>query len=105
MFETVLVANRGEIARRVIRTLRRMGMRSVAIYTDVDAGSPHVREADEADRGSLVPVDRGRDRGALPAPTRCIPGYGFLSENAALARACARRGHRLRRARRRRRSS
>src|ERR1700755_849472 len=88
MFETVLVANRGEIARRVIRTLRRMGMRSVAIYTDVDAGAPHVREADEAVRVSsylaieeIVAVARGR-------ADAVHPGYGFLSENAAFARAC-----------------
>ena len=50
MFETVLVANRGEIARRVIRTLHRLGIRSVAVFSDADAGAPHVREADAAVR-------------------------------------------------------
>ena len=58
MFSSVLVANRGEIARRVIRTLRRLGIRSVAIYTDVDAGAPHVREADSAVRiGSYLSIE------------------------------------------------
>src|SRR4051812_31554273 len=88
MFESVLVANRGEIARRVIRTLERMGVRSVAIYTDADATAPHVRDADEAVRVSsylaieeIVAVARGR-------ADAVHPGYGFLSENAAFARAC-----------------
>src|SRR3954453_15286806 len=88
MFESVLVANRGEIARRVIRTLQCLGVRSVAIYTDADAGAPHVREADEAVRVSsylaieeIVGVARGR-------ADAVHPGYGFLSENAAFARAC-----------------
>jgi acetyl-CoA/propionyl-CoA carboxylase biotin carboxyl carrier protein len=86
MFETVLVANRGEIARRVIRTLRRLGMRSVAIYTDVDAGAPHVREADEAHRvSSYLAIDEV----VAIAADALHPGYGFLSEHPALARACA----------------
>src|SRR4051812_49936060 len=88
MFESVLVANRGEIARRVTRTLQRLGVRSVAIYTDADAGAPHVREADEAVRVSsylaieeIVGVARRR-------ADAVHPGYGFLSENPAFARAC-----------------
>src|SRR3954453_3031503 len=88
MFESVLVANRGEIARRVIRTLRRLGIRSVAVYTDADAGAPHVREADEAVR---VPsyLDIDAIVGAATGRADAIhPGYGFLSENPAFARAC-----------------
>jgi acetyl-CoA/propionyl-CoA carboxylase biotin carboxyl carrier protein len=85
VFESVLIANRGEIARRVIRTLRRLGVRSVAIYTDADAGAPHVREADEAHRvSSYLAID---EIVSLPADA-LHPGYGFLSENPALARAC-----------------
>jgi acetyl-CoA/propionyl-CoA carboxylase biotin carboxyl carrier protein len=88
MFATVLVANRGEIARRVIRTLRSSGIRSVAIYTDVDAGAPHVREADEAVRvGSYLSISDVVE--AAAGADALHPGYGFLSENAGLARACA----------------
>ena len=98
MFASVLVANRGEIARRVIRTLHALGIRSVAVYTDADAGAPHVREADAAVRDRLLPVDRGRDRGARAACDALHPGYGFLSENAAFAPRVRRRGDRVRRA-------
>jgi acetyl-CoA/propionyl-CoA carboxylase biotin carboxyl carrier protein len=91
MFDWVLVANRGEIARRVIRTLQRLGVRAVAIYTEVDAEGPWVREADEARR-----VPSYLDIGAIVAAARSVdavhPGYGFLSENPAFARACGEAG-------------
>ena len=91
MFSSVLVANRGEIARRVIRTLRASGIRSVAIYTDADAGAPHVREADAAVRvGSYLSIEDVV--GAAAGVDALHPGYGFLSENAGLARACAQAG-------------
>jgi acetyl-CoA/propionyl-CoA carboxylase biotin carboxyl carrier protein len=91
MFDTVLVANRGEIARRVIRTLRRLGIRSVAIYADADAGAPHVREADAARRvSSYLEVDAVM--AACEGVDALHPGYGFLSENPALPRACAAAG-------------
>ena len=97
MFDTVLVANRGEIAVRVIRTLRRLGIRSVAVYSDADAGARHVREADVAVR--IGPARRARElpvasSGCSRPPPRTgaqavHPGYGFLSENTAFAQACA----------------
>ncbi|WP_418274939.1 biotin carboxylase N-terminal domain-containing protein [Isoptericola jiangsuensis] len=96
MFGTVLVANRGEIACRVTGTLRRLGVRSVAVHTDVDAGARHVREADVAvplgPAGGYLDVD-AVVAAALAAGAEAIhPGYGFLSENPALARACAASG-------------
>jgi propionyl-CoA carboxylase alpha chain len=88
-FASLLVANRGEIARRVFRTARGMGLRTVAVYVDADADAPFVAEADEAVRlstgyldGAAI-IDAARRAGALAVH----PGYGFLSENAAFARA------------------
>ena len=93
MFASVLVANRGEIALRVIRTLRRLGIDSVAVYSDADAGAPHVRAADDAvrarpgARGGVLPRGRARARRGRARPGReaIHPGYGFLSENAEFA--------------------
>ncbi len=89
MFDSVLIANRGEIARRVIRTLDRLGIDSIAVFTEVDADAPFVREASRAlaidsylDIGAVIEACRSAGAAALH------PGYGFLSENPALARAC-----------------
>ncbi|MEV6232952.1 biotin carboxylase N-terminal domain-containing protein [Saccharopolyspora shandongensis] len=98
-FDTVLVANRGEIAVRVIRTLRRLGIRSVAVFSDADRGARHVAEADTAVHigpspatESYLDVKRILDAARGTGAQAIHPGYGFLAENAGFAEACAQAG-------------
>jgi len=93
VFESVLVANRGEIARRIIRTVQRMGLQAIAVHSDVDRGLPFVREADEAiEIGPAPPAESYRNMDAVLEAARrsraqaVHPGYGFLAENAQFAR-------------------
>ena len=99
MFSKVLIANRGEIAVRIIRTLKKLGVASVAVYSDADRNAMHVLEADEAVAiGGAAPsesylvgeriIEAAKSTGAQAI----IPGYGFLSENAGFSEACAREG-------------
>ena len=99
MFESVLIANRGEIACRIARTCRRLGIRTIAVYSDADAGARHVREADSAVR--IGPPDATRSyldaeaiiQAALACGATAIhPGYGFLSESTRLVERCTENG-------------
>ncbi len=99
MFARLLIANRGEIACRVIRSARRLGIRTIAVYSDADADARHVRLADEARwigparaRDSYLSAERLLEAAAASGADAIHPGYGFLSENAEFAAACAARG-------------
>ncbi len=99
MFEKILIANRGEIACRVMATARRMGIRTVAVYSDADADSRHLAMADEAvhigppaARESYLVADRVIDAAVKTGAQAIHPGYGFLAENAEFAEACAKAG-------------
>jgi 3-methylcrotonyl-CoA carboxylase alpha subunit len=98
-FRTLLIANRGEIACRVIRTARAMGLRTVAVYSEADANAMHVAEADEAvllgparARDSYLNIERVLEAARATGAEAIHPGYGFLSENAEFADACAKAG-------------
>ncbi|NNE18228.1 MAG: ATP-grasp domain-containing protein, partial [Myxococcales bacterium] len=97
--QKILVANRGEIARRIMRTCRKMGIATVAVYSDADAEMPFVDEADEAIRLGPAPsaesylrIDKILEAAAATNSDAIHPGYGFLSENGAFAEACGQAG-------------
>ncbi|MFO7264368.1 MAG: biotin carboxylase [Bacillaceae bacterium G1] len=99
MFQKVLIANRGEIARRIIRTCRRLGIATVAVYSEADASLPFVREADEAvwlgpppAAKSYMNMEKILEIAEQTKSCAIHPGYGFLSENAEFARRCQERG-------------
>src|ERR1700722_12442480 len=88
MFDKILIANRGEIARRIIRTAKRLGISTVAVHSDADVNLPFVREADEAvcigppsARESYLKADRVIEAALSKGAQAIHPGYGFLSEN------------------------
>ena len=99
MFSSVLIANRGEIACRIASTAKRLGLRTIGVYSDADAGARHVRLCDEAHRigpapasESYLAIERLIEVGRRTAAECIHPGYGFLAENPALAEACAAAG-------------
>ncbi len=99
MFDKILIANRGEIACRVAKTARRLGIRTVAVYSDADANAQHVRDCDEAvhvggnaAKDSYLQWQRILDAAKATGAQAVHPGYGFLSENEDFARACAAAG-------------
>ncbi|MFB1036585.1 MAG: biotin carboxylase N-terminal domain-containing protein, partial [Sinobacterium sp.] len=95
MFTKILIANRGEIACRIITTAKKMGISTVAVYSDVDKNSLHVTEADEAiyigaapSRESYLVIDKIISAALTTGAQAIHPGYGFLSENAEFCQAC-----------------
>src|SRR6202163_1142731 len=99
MFDKILIANRGEIACRIIRTARRLDIRTVAVYSAPDAQAMHVAMADEAHligpgpaRESYLAIERILDAARSSGAQAIHPGYGFLSENADFAQACTESG-------------
>src|SRR5687767_9451857 len=99
LFNKVLIANRGEVAVRIIRACREMGIATAAVYSDADRACAHVLQADEAYRvgpasatESYLHIERVVDAARAASADAVHPGYGFLAENAAFASACKRAG-------------